>query len=49
MENKPCDFISLSTSFVKLVHDYNEYAMKVAGFRAPDIAVPRSWIVPEQG
>lgn len=48
MENKACDFTHLSTSFVKLIMDYNEYATKVWKFQASSSS-SRGWTPPRHG
>lgn len=42
MENKTCDFVHMSTSFVRMLHEYNQYTMKVAVFRDAAALVPRT-------
>lgn len=49
MENKPSDFVHMSTSFVKMIHDYSIYTTEVTDFRAPAISIPRSWRLPDHG
>ncbi|CAO2837557.1 unnamed protein product [Amaranthus hypochondriacus] len=49
MENKLCDFVHMSTSFVKMLHEYNQYSQKVAVVREVATPIPSSWTPPGNG
>lgn len=49
MENKQCDFVQTSTSFVKLLHEYNGYTQKVVECSVPNYPASHSWHPPAAG
>lgn len=46
MESKQCDLVQTSTSFVKMLHEYNGYPQKVVDCSAPNCPAPNSWRAP---